>query len=78
MPLFIQHDWCQSAKSLKDGERGSYSHFLDHKRPTRAPRVKKNTGELNFKNILVYFISQTWTLHALILDGWKMGQTLFI
>ena len=25
---------------LKDGERGSYGHFLDHKRPTRTPRVK--------------------------------------
>ena len=24
---------------LKDGDRGSYSHFLDHKRPTRTPRV---------------------------------------
>ena len=25
---------------LKDGNRGSCSHFLNHKRPTRAPSVK--------------------------------------
>ena len=25
---------------LKDGDKGSYSLFLDHKRPIRTPRVK--------------------------------------
>ena len=27
--------------TLKDGNRGSYSHFLDHKRPTQPPRIKR-------------------------------------